>query len=54
MKWMSISKDGYPDYYTLVWVSNGIDVVLAMLLGGTYAPKRTIWENRNRGGPRGS
>jgi hypothetical protein len=47
--WISV-EDKLPEYYDLVWASDGISVVLSRLVGRSYTPYKKLWANLERRG----
>lgn len=43
--WISI-EERMPEYYDLIWCSDGIGVALGTLVGMSYNPPKTIFKNK--------
>ena len=46
-KWINIDEK-MPEYYELIWASDGKSVVLSMLVGRSYTPHKKIFSNMER------
>ena len=48
-EWKSVDKK-LPEYYDLIWCSDGVGVALGRMTGRSFDPPRTIFKNFERDG----
>ena len=46
-EWTKV-EDALPNYYDLIWASDGVAVVLSMLVGRSSTPQKQIFKNVER------